>query len=202
MASMTIFTNEMEDGKLSADGFKEKVAKLREEGLKALNKRLEDGTDSMAKYEKGMKSLGLIFDSFKPKKDIEIKVARPAWLENIVNEITPLEKYKQGIADLNANMANLTPEQLGKGAKFLTDELEKSVGAMEELKNPGALMQGSSAAFSQVLKIQNANGSESAAERSLRVQQQALEQQRVATEYAKATAAGVANQNQMNLVQF
>ena len=202
MASMTIFKGEMEDGKLSADGFKDKVAKLREEGLKALNKRLEDGTDSVAKYEKGMKSLGLIFDSFKPKKDIEIKVARPAWLENIVNEITPLEKYRQGLEDLNANMANLTPEQLGKGARFLTEELEKSVGAMEALKNPGALMQGSSAAFSQVLKIQNANGGESAADRSLRVQQQALEQQRVATEYAKATAAGVANQNQMNLVQF
>ena len=54
----------------------------------------------------------------------------------------------------------------------LADELERSVGAMEELKNPAALMQGSAAAFSQVLKIQNAGKGETAAEKLLRIQQQ------------------------------
>jgi len=155
MASMTIFKNEMEDGKLSADGFKDKVAKLREEGLKALNKRLEDGTDSMAKYEKGMKSLGLIFDSFKEKKAIELKVARPAWLENIANEIGPIEKFNQGMADIAKNIATLTPAQAGKAARFLREDLEKAAGAMDAIKNPEALQHGTAAAYSDILKIQH-----------------------------------------------
>jgi len=86
------------------------------------------------------------------------------------------------------------PDLFAAGAAKLAEELERSVGAMEALKNPGALMQGSSAAFSQVLKIQNAKGGESAAERLLRIQQTALEQQRIQTEYARATAAAMANQ--------
>jgi len=198
MASMTIFKGEMEDGKLSADAFKEKVAKLREEGLKALNKRLEDGTDSMSKYEKGMKSLGLIFDSFKPKKDIEIKVARPAWLENIVNEITPLEKYMQGIADLKANMANLTPEQLGKGARFLREDLEKAAGAVDDIRNPAALMKGSSAAFSQVLKIQNAGTGETWGDKLVRLAQQDAAQNKENAATFKIIAGN--GQNQGNMV--
>jgi hypothetical protein len=197
MASMTIFKGEMEDGKLSADAFKEKVAKLREEGLKALNKRLEDGTDSMSKYEKGMKSLGLIFDSFKPKKDIEIKVARPAWLENIVNEITPLEKYMQGIADLKANMANLTPEQLGKGARFLREDLEKAAGAVDDIRNPAALMKGSSAAFSQVLKIQNAGTGETWGDKLVRLAQQDAAQNKENAATFKIIAGNGLNQGNM-----
>ena len=120
----------------------------------------------------------------------------------MVNEISPLEKYRAGLADLMNPKMPLTAAQFGKGAAFLANELERAVGAMEALKNPGALMQGSSAAFSQVLKIQNAKGGESAAERLLRIQQTALEQQRVQTEYARATAAAMANQANMVIAQI
>ena len=201
-STIAILRREMELGNLTAEEFSAKMTKLSDGGMAALDAKLKSGIITNKQYGDAIVIMHEKLDALNESADIELKMVRPAWLENIVNEITPLEKYKQGLAELNANMANLTPEQLGKGARFLTEELEKSVGAMEALKNPGALMQGSSAAFSQVLKIQNANGSESAADRSLRVQQQALEQQRVATEYAKAIAAGVANQNQMNLVQL
>jgi hypothetical protein len=69
---------------------------------------------------------------------------------------------------------------------------------MEALKNPGALMQGSAAAFSQVLKIQNAGKGETAAERLLRIQQQALAQG--AAQLAAQQAIGAAVANQANMI--
>ena len=93
------------------------------------------------------------------------------------------------------------PDLFAAGAAQLADELERSVGAMEELKNPAALMQGSAAAFSQVLKIQNANGGESASDRLLRLQQRAEEKDTARNNYLAAIAAASANQAQMNIFQ-
>ena len=137
-------------------------------------------------------------DALKPPKDIDIKINRPAWLENIVNELTPLEKYRRGLAQLNDPNTTVNAAQYAQGAAFLADELERAVGAMEALKNPGALMQGSAAAFSQVLKIQNAGKGETAAERLLRIQQQALAQG--AAQLAAQQAIGAAVANQANMI--
>jgi hypothetical protein len=196
-STIAILRREMELGNLTAEEFSAKMTKLSEGGMAALDAKLKSGIITNKQYGDAIAIMHEKLDALNESADIEIKVARPAWLENIVNEITPLEKYKQGVADLNANMANLTPEQLGKGAKFLTDELEKSVGAMEELKNPGALMQGSSAAFSQVLKIQNAGKGETAAEKLLRLQQQAFAQQQAQTALQQQIAAATMNQANM-----
>jgi len=196
-STIAILRREMELGNLTAEEFSAKMTKLSEGGMAALDGKLKSGIITNKQYGDAIAIMQEKLDALNESADVKLKIVRPAWLENIVNELTPLEKYKQGIADLNANMANLSPEQLGKGAKFLTDELEKSVGAMEELKNPGALMKGSAAAFSQVLKIQNANGGESAADKLLRIQQQALTQQAAQTALQQQIAAATMNQANM-----
>jgi hypothetical protein len=195
--AIAIFKREMELGKLSADQFAEKMDQLSQGAMSALNAKLADGKITLKEYEAAVKALQDQFNSLKPPKDIEVKVTRPAWLENVVNEITPLEKYKQGLADLMNPKMPLTAAQFGKGAAALADELERAVGAVEALKNPGALMQGSAAAFSQVLKIQNQGKGETAGERLLRIQQQALAQQAAQTALQQQIAAATANQGNM-----
>jgi len=202
-STIAILRREMELGNLTAEEFSAKMTKLSEGGMAALDGKLKSGIITNKQYGDAIAIMQEKFDAL----DVSGLNAfmggdqMPAWIKELSNIESPLETYRRKMEELKMTLAD-RPDLFAAGAAQLTAELERSVGAMEELKNPGALMQGSSAAFSQVLKIQNANGGESAADRSLRVQQQALEQQRVATEYAKATAAGVANQNQMNLVQF
>ena len=199
--AIAVFKREMDLGKLSAEQFAGKITQLNEGAMAALDTKLAAGEITLKEYNAAAKKLKDTFDALKPPKDIEVKVTRPAWLENVVNEISPLEKYRAGLADLMNPKMPLTAAQFGKGAKFLADELERSVGAMEALKNPGALMQGSSAAFSQVLKIQNANGGESASDRLLRLQQRAEEKDTARNNYLAAIAAASANQAQMNIFQ-
>ena len=194
---IAVFKRQMDLGTISVETFQQRVNELQEKAMAALYSKFMAGKITLAEYTTSLDALQASFDALKPPEDIAIKIVRPAWLENIVNEITPLEKYKQGLAELNANMANLTPEQFAAGATFLANELEKSVGAMEALKNPGALMQGSAAAFSQVLKIQNAGQGETAAEKLLRLQQQAFAQQQAQTALQQQIAAATMNQANM-----
>jgi hypothetical protein len=171
------------------------LEKVKDEAFAALDMQLERGTITNEEYANSIIGIQSQFDAL----DISGLNAFmggdqvPAWIRELSNIESPLETYRRKMEELKMTLAD-RPDLFAAGAAQLTAELERSVGAMEELKNPGALMKGSAAAFSQVLKIQNANGGESAAERLLRVQQQALEQQRVATEYARATAAAAANQ--------
>jgi len=202
-SAIAMFQRQLAFGNISVEEMGASLEKVKDEAFAALDMQLERGTITNEEYANSIIGIQSQFDSL----DISGLNAfmggdnMPAWIKELSNIESPLETYRRKMEELKMTLAD-RPDLFAAGAAQLTAELERSVGAMEELKNPGALMQGSSAAFSQVLKIQNANGGESAADRSLRVQQQALEQQRVATEYAKATAAGVANQNQMNLVQF
>ena len=204
--AIVMFQRQMALGKISTEQFETAMGKLSKGAFDALENQLIAGTITNEEYANTIVAIQNQFNSLKPPNIAGLNAFMggdnmPAWIRELSNIESPLETYRRKMEELQMTLAD-RPDLFAAGAAKLTEELERSVGAMEALKNPGALMQGSSAAFSQVLKIQNANGSESAADRSLRVQQQALEQQRVATEYAKATAAGVANQNQMNLVQF
>ena len=197
-SAIAVFKRQMDLGNITAEQFAARIEELRVGAMSALDAKLSAGVITNEEYANSIMAIQAQLDALKPPEDIAIKIVRPAWLENIVNEITPLDKYKQGLAELNANMENLTPEQFAAGATFLANELEKSVGAMEALKNPGALMQGSAAAFSQVLKIQNAGKGETAAERLLRIQQQALAQG--AAQLAAQQAIGAAVANQANMI--
>ena len=197
-SAIVVFKRQMDLGNITAEQFAARIEELRVGAMSALDAKLSAGVITNEEYANSIMAIQAQLDALKPPEDIAIKIVRPAWLENIVNEITPLDKYKQGLAELNANMENLTPEQFAAGATFLANELEKSVGAMEALKNPGALMQGSAAAFSQVLKIQNAGKGETAAERLLRIQQQALAQG--AAQLAAQQAIGAAVANQANMI--
>lgn len=196
-SAIAVFKRQMDLGNITAEQFAARIEELRVGAMSALDAKLSAGVITNEEYANSIMAIQAQLDALKPPEDIAIKIVRPAWLENIVNEITPLDKYKQGLAELNANMANLTPEQFAAGATFLANELEKSVGAMEALKNPGALMQGSSAAFSQVLKIQNAGQGETAAEKLLRLQQQAFAQQQAQTALQQQIAAATMNQANM-----
>ena len=201
-STIAILRREMELGNLTAEEFSAKMTKLSEGGMAALDAKLKSGIITNKQYGDAIAIMHEKLDALNESADIELKMVRPAWLENIVNELTPLEKYKQGLAELNANMANLTPEQLGKGARLLKDDLEKAVGAMEELKNPAALMQGSSAAFSQVLKIQNAGKGETWGDKLVRLAQQDAAQNKENAATFKIIAGNGQNQNNMVIAQI
>lgn len=197
-SAIAVFKRQMDLGRMSAEKFDTMMGQLKGEAFRALEMQLQAGEVTNEAYANTIAAIQDRFDALKPPEDIEIKVARPAWLENIVNEITPLEKYKQGIADLKANMANLTPEQLGKGARFLREDLEKAAGAVDDIRNPAALMNGSSAAFSQVLKIQNAGTGETWGDKLVRLAQQDAAQNKENAATFKIIAGN--GQNQGNIV--
>jgi hypothetical protein len=197
-SAIAVFKRQMELGNITAEEFAARIEELRVGALSALDAKLAAGLITNEEYANSIMAMQAQLDALKPPKDIDIKINRPAWLENIVNELTPLEKYRRGLAQLNDPNTTVNPAQYAQGAAFLADELERAVGAMEALKNPGALMQGSAAAFSQVLKIQNAGKGETAAERLLRIQQQALAQG--AAQLAAQQAIGAAVANQANMI--
>jgi hypothetical protein len=194
-SAIALFQRQLAFGNISVEEMGASLEKVKDEAFAALDMQLERGTITNEEYANSIIGIQSQFDAL----DISGLNAFmggdqvPAWIRELSNIESPLETYRRKMEELKMTLAD-RPDLFAAGAAQLTAELERSVGAMEELKNPGALMKGSAAAFSQVLKIQNANGGESAAERLLRVQQQALEQQRVATEYARATAAAAANQ--------
>lgn len=194
-SAIAMFQRQLALGNISVEEMGTSLEKVKDEAFAALDMQLERGTITNEEYGNSIMGIQSQFDSL----DISGLNAfmggdqMPAWIRELSNIESPLETYRRKMEELQMTLAD-RPDLFAAGAAKLTEELEKSVGAMEALKNPGALMQGSSAAFSQVLKIQNANGGESAAERLLRIQQQAFEMQRVQTEYARATAAAAANQ--------
>ena len=97
---------------------------------------------------------------------------------------------------------NLTPEQLGKGARLLKDDLEKAAEAVDAIKNPAALMKGSSAAFSQVLKIENAGKGETWGEKLVRLALQDAAQNKENAATFKIIAGNGQNQNNMVIAQI
>jgi hypothetical protein len=197
-SGIAMFQRQMALGKISTEQFETAMDKLSKGAFDALENQLIAGTITNEEYVNTILAIQSQFDALKPPDLAGLNAFMggdnmPAWIRELSNIESPLETYRRKMEELKMTLAD-RPDLFAAGAAQLTAELERSVGAMEELKNPGALMQGSSAAFSQVLKIQNANGGESAAERLLRIQQQAFEMQRVQTEYARATAAAAANQ--------
>ena len=201
-SAIAMFQRQLALGNISVEEMGTSLEKVKDEAFAALDMQLERGTITNEEYANSIIGIQSQFDSL----DISGLNAfmggdnMPAWIKELSNIESPLETYRRKMEELQMTLAD-RPDLFAAGAAKLTEELERSVGAMEALKNPGALMQGSSAAFSQVLKIQNANGGESAADRLLRIQQQAFEMQRIQTEYARATAAAAANQGQFNIIQ-
>jgi len=197
-SAIAVFKRQMDLGTISAERFERMMGQLKGEAFRALDMQLSAGTITNEEYGNSIMAIQAQFDALEPPDLAGLNAFMggdnmPAWIKELSNIESPLETYRRKMEELQMTLAD-RPDLFAAGAAKLAEELERSVGAMEALKNPGALMQGSSAAFSQVLKIQNAKGGESAAERLLRIQQTALEQQRIQTEYARATAAAMANQ--------
>ncbi len=201
-STIAILRREMELGNLTAEEFAAKMTKLSEGAMASLDAKLKAGIITNTEYANGIALINEKIDAL----DISGLNAfmggdnMPAWIKELSNIESPLETYRRKMEELKMTLAD-RPDLFAAGAAQLADELERSVGAMEELKNPAALMQGTAGAFSQVLKIQNAKGGESAADRLLRLQQRAEEKDTARNNYLAAIAAATANNNQMNIVQ-
>jgi hypothetical protein len=178
------------------------MERLKAGAFAALDSQLSAGTITNEEYGNTIAAIQAQFDALTPPDLAGLNAFMggdnmPAWIRELSNIESPLETYRRKMEELKMTLAD-RPDLFAAGAAQLANELEKSVGAMEELKNPGALMQGSAAAFSQVLKIQNAGKGETAAERLLRIQQQALAQG--AAQLAAQQAIGAAVANQANMI--
>ena len=201
-STIAILRREMELGNLTAEEFAAKMTKLSEGAMASLDAKLKAGIITNTQYANGIALINEKIDAL----DVSGLNAfmggdnMPAWIKELSNIESPLETYRRKMEELQMTLAD-RPDLFAAGAAQLADELERSVGAMEELKNPAALMQGTAGAFSQVLKIQNAKGGESAADRLLRLQQRAEEKDTSRNNYLAAIAAATANNNQMNIVQ-
>ena len=181
------------------------MGQLKGEAFRALDMQLSAGTITNEEYGNSIMAIQAQFDALSPPDLAGLNAFMggdnmPAWIRELSNIESPLETYRRKMEELKMTLAD-RPDLFAAGAAQLADELERSVGAMEELKNPAALMQGTAGAFSQVLKIQNAKGGESAADRLLRLQQRAEEKDTARNNYLAAIAAATANNNQMNIVQ-
>ena len=201
-SAIAMFQRQLALGNISVEEMGTSLEKVKDEAFAALDMQLERGTITNEEYGNSIMGIQSQFDSL----DISGLNAfmggdqMPAWIRELSNIESPLETYRRKMGELQMTLAD-RPDLFAAGAAQLADELERSVGAMEELKNPAALMQGSAAAFSQVLKIQNANGGESASDRLLRLQQRAEEKDTARNNYLAAIAAASANQAQMNIFQ-
>lgn len=195
----------MDLGTISGERFERMMGQLKGEAFRALDIQLAAGVITNQEYGDTIAAIQDRFDALAPP-DISGFNAfmggdqMPAWIKELSNIESPLETYRRKMGELQMTLAD-RPDLFAAGAAQLADELERSVGAMEALKNPGALMQGSAAAFSQVLKIQNANGGESASDRLLRLQQRAEEKDTARNNYLAAIAAATANNGQLNIIQ-
>lgn len=201
-SAIAMFQRQLALGNISVEEMGTSLEKVKDEAFAALDMQLERGTITNEEYANSIIGIQSQFDSL----DISGLNAfmggdqMPAWIRELSNIESPLETYRRKMEELQMTLAD-RPDLFAAGAAQLADELERSVGAMEELKNPGALMQGSAAAFSQVLKIQNANGGESASDRLLRLQQRAEEKDTARNNYLAAIAAATANNGQLNIIQ-
>jgi hypothetical protein len=153
-SAIAMFQRQLAFGNISVEEMGASLEKVKDEAFAALDMQLERGTITNEEYANSIIGIQAQFDSL----DISGLNAfmggdqMPAWIRELSNIESPLEIYRRKMEELQMTLAD-RPDLFAAGAAQLTAELERSVGAMEELKNPGALMQGSSAAFSQVLKI-------------------------------------------------
>ena len=204
-SAIAVFKRQMDLGTISAERFERMMGQLKGEAFRALDMQLAAGTITNEEYGNSIMEIQAQFDALSPPDLAGLNAFMggdnmPAWIRELSNIESPLETYRRKMEELKMTLAD-RPDLFAAGAAQLADELERSVGAMEELKNPAALMQGTAGAFSQVLKIQNAKGGESAADRLLRLQQRAEEKDTARNNYLAAIAAATANNNQMNIVQ-
>jgi hypothetical protein len=205
-AAISMFKRQMDLGNISAEEFASSIENVREEALQALDLQLSNGLITNEEYGNSIMAIQNQFDALKPP-DLEGLNAFmggdnvPQWIKDLSKVETPLEIYRRKMEELQMALAD-RPDLFAAGAAQLADELEKSVGAVEALKNPGALLAGSAAAFSQVLKIQNAGKGENAADRLARIQQQALQQDRARNELLQQIGAAAANQNNLVIANF
>ena len=204
-SSIAVFKRQMDLGTISGERFERMMGQLKGEAFRALDIQLAAGVITNQEYGDTIVAIQDRFDALKPPDISGLNAFMggdnmPAWIRELSNIESPLETYRRKMEELKMTLAD-RPDLFAAGAAQLADELERSVGAMEELKNPAALMQGTAGAFSQVLKIQNAKGGESAADRLLRLQQRAEEKDTARNNYLAAIAAATANNNQMNIVQ-
>ena len=204
-SAIAVFKRQMDLGTISAERFERMMGQLKGEAFRALDMQLSAGTITNEEYGNSIMAIQAQFDALSPPDLAGLNAFMggdnmPAWIKELSNIESPLETYRRKMEELKMTLAD-RPDLFAAGAAQLADELERSVGAMEELKNPAALMQGTAGAFSQVLKIQNAKGGESAADRLLRLQQRAEEKDTARNNYLAAIAAATANNNQMNIVQ-
>ena len=200
-SAIAVFKRQMDLGTISAERFERMMGQLKGEAFRALDMQLSAGTITNEEYGNSIMAIQAQFDALNPPDLAGLNAFMggdnmPAWIRELSNIESPLETYRRKMEELKMTLAD-RPDLFAAGAAQLTAELEKSVGAMEALKNPGALMQGSAAAFSQVLKIQNAGKGETAAEKLLRLQQQAFAQQQAQTALQQQIAAATMNQANM-----
>lgn len=200
-SAIAVFKRQMDLGTISAERFERMMGQLKGEAFRALDMQLSAGTITNEEYGNSIMAIQAQFDALNPPDLAGLNAFMggdnmPAWIRELSNIESPLETYRRKMEELKMTLAD-RPDLFAAGAAQLTAELERSVGAMEALKNPGALMQGSAAAFSQVLKIQNAGQGETAAEKLLRLQQQAFAQQQAQTALQQQIAAATMNQANM-----
>ena len=200
-SAIAMFQRQMALGAISTEQFETAMEKLRTGAFEALDSQLSAGTITNEEYGNSIAAIQTQFDSLNPPEISGFNAFQggdnmPAWIRDLSKEESPLEAYQRKLEELKNTLQD-RPDLFAVGAAKLADELERSVGAVEALKNPGALMQGSAAAFSQALKIQNAGKGETAAEKLLRIQQQAFSQQQAQTALQQQIAAATMNQANM-----
>lgn len=179
-SAIAIFKREMELGTMSSEQFDQAVENLRQKSMDALINAFSEGKITGAEFDAEMKKLQATFESLKPPADVfapTVPTKLPDWIQQLVDGKSPLDTYREKLAELeNAlNTGQILPDQFAAGATMLADELERAVGSVEELKNPGALLAGSKEAYSQILKIQNQGQGESPQQRLERLAARANE---------------------------
>jgi hypothetical protein len=174
------FRREMELGNMSVEQFESSIEALRQQALDALINAFSTGKITSGEFDAEMKKLQATFDSLKPPPDIIAPFKDPKlpdWIQQLADQKSPLDTYREKLSELQDALALqlISPEKFAEGATMLADELERAVGSVEALKNPGALLAGSREAFSQVLKIQNQGSGENPQQRLARLAERANE---------------------------
>ena len=204
--AIAMFKRQLDLGSITTDEFAKTMDRIRTTAFAALDAQLSAGTITNEEYGNSIMAIQNQFDALNPPDLAGLNAFMggdnvPQWIKDLSKVETPLEIYRRKMEELQMALAD-RPDLFAAGAAQLADELEKSVGAVEALKNPGALLAGSAAAFSQVLKIQNAGNGENAADRLARIQQQALQQDRARNELLQQIGAAAANQNNLVIANF
>jgi len=179
-SAIAVFKREMELGNLSVEQFDDAIGELESRTLKVLDIALKEGRITNEEYSASIDGLYAKLNSLKPPADVfapTVPTKLPDWIQQLVDGKSPLDTYREKLAELeNAlNTGQILPDQFAAGATMLADELERAVGSVEELKNPGALLAGSKEAYSQILKIQNQGQGESPQQRLERLAARANE---------------------------